>query len=277
MTFPAPRCRGAGATLPLASCTALCYSYERMNDSTRLPNPMPSGGTTSAAVPPSGAGGLPSSGRSSRAGGGSSSGRGDETRTALLAAGRAAFARKGYDGASIRDITREAGANLGAVTYHFGSKRALYASVLVEGLTPLVDRVGQAAAAPGPSTERLGKVVEAFMDHIGANPDLPRLLLQEIAAGKKPPVELVALVRRNLGHLTAILSQGHADGSLRRAHPALSALSVVALPIYLTLVAPMIREVAGLDIHDAAFRAQALDHVQTFVEAGLAAPQETVG
>lgn len=203
-----------------------------------------------------------------------SAGRGEETRAALLAAGRRLFARRGFDGASVRDITREAKTNLGAVTYHFGSKRALYVAVLVEGLTPMVDRVGRAAAGAGTPVERLERVVEGFFEHVGANPDLPRLMLQEVTAGRKPPREVVEIVRRNLAYVAGILGDGWADGSLRPGHPVLTALSVVSQPIYMTLVAPMLREAGGVDLGDPATRARAVDHVKAFIRAGLSAPQE---
>jgi AcrR family transcriptional regulator len=54
------------------------------------------------------------------------------TAAALLEAGRVLFAERGYEGASVRAITAHACANLGAITYHFGSKRDLYDRV-VEG------------------------------------------------------------------------------------------------------------------------------------------------
>lgn len=203
------------------------------------------------------------------------SGRGEETRAALLAAGRKVFARRGFDGASVRDITREAGVNLGAVTYHFGSKSALYTAVLTQVLTPMVERVGRASSDPGPPLERISRVVEVFFEHVAANPDLPCLMLQEVAAGKKPPPELVALVQRNLGHVTAIIAAGWKDGSLRAGHPVLTALSVVSQPIYMTVMAPMLREVGGVDLTDPTTRAMAIDHVKAFVRRGLAAPQET--
>ena len=71
----------------------------------------------------------------------SSADSGAATRTELIAAGRKLFGRRGFDGASIRAITKEAGANLGAVTYHFGSKHGLYSAVLEEGLRPMAARV----------------------------------------------------------------------------------------------------------------------------------------
>ncbi len=195
--------------------------------------------------------------------------RGESTRTALLSAGRRLFARRGFDGASVRDITREAGANLGAITYHFGSKRGLYGAVLQEVLSPLVDRVGAVASATGDSLDRLARVVDVFFDHLAANPDMPRLLLQEIAAGKSPPPQVLGIVRRNAGHVVRIVEEGHADGTVRPGHSLLSALSVVSQPIYLAIVAPLIREVGGIDLSDSDARAAVADHVKTFVRAGL--------
>jgi AcrR family transcriptional regulator len=201
--------------------------------------------------------------------------RGEETRTALLRAGRRLFASRGFDGASVREITREAEANLGAVTYHFGSKRALYQEVLAEGLSPLVDRVGAAAEGEGAPLDRLEAVVDVFFDHLAANPDLPHLLLQEVAAGKAPPPEVVAILRRNAGHIGRILTQGHDDGTVRRGHPMLSAISVASQPLYMTLVAPLLRDVGGVDLRHPATRRMAADHVKAFVRAGLESREES--
>lgn len=52
------------------------------------------------------------------------------TRQVLLDHATDVFAENGFDRASIREITRRAGANQAAVNYHFGSKDALYREVL---------------------------------------------------------------------------------------------------------------------------------------------------
>lgn len=198
-----------------------------------------------------------------------------DTRTALLAAGRTLFARWGFDGASVRRITEEAGANLGAITYHFGSKRDLYEAVLEEELGPIVDRIGRIATSDGTGMERLESVVEALFDHLGRHPELPRLLLQELSAGKPPPAPAAAMIGRNLGHVRAILADGIRDGSVRNGDPTLLALSVVSQPIYMTLVAPLLREVTGLDLADQTNRDQAVRHVQGIVTRGLAGKRRT--
>ena len=54
----------------------------------------------------------------------------DETRERLIRAAGAEFARRGFHEASVRTICREAGANISAIKYHFGSKEGLYREVV---------------------------------------------------------------------------------------------------------------------------------------------------
>lgn len=66
--------------------------------------------------------------------------RAEETREKLLAAAERLFAIHGIEGASIRQIVREAGQrNTAALQYHFGSKRALIEAIL-EWRMPEIDR-----------------------------------------------------------------------------------------------------------------------------------------
>ena len=44
------------------------------------------------------------------------------TRVALLDAAERLFSQNGIEGTSVREIIKAAGANLGAINYHFGTK-----------------------------------------------------------------------------------------------------------------------------------------------------------
>ena len=57
-----------------------------------------------------------------------------ETVKKILECAERLFATKGYDAASIRDITNEAGVNLASVHYHFGSKEKLLEELLKKKL-----------------------------------------------------------------------------------------------------------------------------------------------
>jgi AcrR family transcriptional regulator len=54
----------------------------------------------------------------------------DATQQRLLEAAEDVFARKGFKAASIREICRQAGANIAAVNYYFGDKERLYIETL---------------------------------------------------------------------------------------------------------------------------------------------------
>jgi AcrR family transcriptional regulator len=60
------------------------------------------------------------------------------TRDKIIKAASRAFARNGYDGASIRAIVAEADVNQAAINYHFGSKEGLYRAVLQTALRALM-------------------------------------------------------------------------------------------------------------------------------------------
>jgi AcrR family transcriptional regulator len=53
-----------------------------------------------------------------------------DTRERILDAAELVFMQHGYDGSSMRVVTAEAGVNLAAANYHFGSKEALMQAVL---------------------------------------------------------------------------------------------------------------------------------------------------
>jgi AcrR family transcriptional regulator len=61
------------------------------------------------------------------------------TRHALLDHATDAFAENGFDGASVREITRRATVNSAAINYHFGGKEALYREVLRLAVAALND------------------------------------------------------------------------------------------------------------------------------------------
>src|SRR5262245_35921234 len=60
------------------------------------------------------------------------------TREKIVKAAARAFAREGYEGASIRAIVADAEVNQAAINYHFGSKEGLYRAVLQTALRALM-------------------------------------------------------------------------------------------------------------------------------------------
>lgn len=75
----------------------------------------------------------------------------DSRRKGVLDAARCVFERLGIEGASIREIAKEAGYTAGAIYSYFESKEAIYGALLAESLDRLnaaVDAAGQDGAGP---------------------------------------------------------------------------------------------------------------------------------
>ena len=60
----------------------------------------------------------------------------EDARARLIDVAIKLFAEKGYEGTSVRDLATAAGVNVAAVSYHFGSKDALYTEALRSCLAP---------------------------------------------------------------------------------------------------------------------------------------------
>ncbi len=85
----------------------------------------------------------------------------------LLDAAEKLFGERGIDASSLREITGEAGANIAAVNYHFGSKEGLLEAAFARRMEPLnaerIALIDAAEAAGGDAGPDLRAVMYAFL------------------------------------------------------------------------------------------------------------------
>jgi len=102
----------------------------------------------------------------------------------ILDAAETAFADAGYNGASMRDIVREAGVNVATVYYYFGSKDGLMEAVLKRRFGPLrrehLDLLGKFEREAKGRPLTVEKILEAML--------LPPLQLVAAPAAKRQAV-----------------------------------------------------------------------------------------
>lgn len=90
-----------------------------------------------------------------------------DTKTRILNSAERHFAEHGFKGASLRNIIGDAGVNLAAVHYHFGSKEALIEAVFARRVQPLnqkrLELLKQIESKAKGKRLPLEKIIEAFV------------------------------------------------------------------------------------------------------------------
>jgi AcrR family transcriptional regulator len=133
----------------------------------------------------------------------------NSTRQRLLDAAGECFAEKGFHGATVREISQRAEANVAAVNYHFGDKYKLYEAVLLEAINYAEDRFGalREQTATTRAAQRLHDFVGALLMG-GLDPQRPewhcKLLCMEMA---DPGPALETLFAKSLSGRFGMLRQ----------------------------------------------------------------------
>ncbi len=87
-------------------------------------------------------------------------------RTEIVDAAARVFSRKGFSGARMDDIVREAGLSKGLLYWYFKGKDAIIAAIMERLFRSEVDRVRALASAPGTSRQRLLGLAESVIREI---------------------------------------------------------------------------------------------------------------
>src|SRR5690349_3437031 len=89
----------------------------------------------------------------------------NDTRESLLGAAESLVSEHGIQAASLRQITQQAGANLAAVNYHFGSKDGLVRAVFSRRLRPMnEERHRRLELVDLEAGDALEQVLRAFLE-----------------------------------------------------------------------------------------------------------------
>ena len=205
-----------------------------------------------------------------------------DTQEKVLDAAERLFAEHGFASTSLRKVTSEAGVNLAAVHYHFGSKAALVRAVFARRLDPLnaerlraLDAVLADSPGGGAAVETiLETLVRPLVDLSQREPDGAQTLIAllgrvhaETASDLQQAVEeqFADVAKRYLEALAHALPVLDRDELCARFHFVIGTMaSSLADPRRLAYLSGRGREAHGLD--DIAAQLVA------FVSAGMAAP-----
>jgi AcrR family transcriptional regulator len=127
---------------------------------------------------------------------------GTERREQLVAVGRAVFAERGFDGASVEEIAARAGVSKPVVYEHFGGKEGLFAVVVDRELCVLLDRVTGALSGGNPRA-LLTQAALALLGYVEEDADGFRILLRDapLPASRGTFAGLINEIARRVEHI----------------------------------------------------------------------------
>lgn len=105
-------------------------------------------------------------------------------RAQLIDVGRAVFAARGYEAASVEEIAERARVSKPIVYEHFGGKEGLYAVVVDREVEHIVASIVEAVSEGSPR-ERLEQAALAFLTYVKERPDGFAVLLRDAPPSKR--------------------------------------------------------------------------------------------
>jgi AcrR family transcriptional regulator len=125
--------------------------------------------------------------------------RKEETRAELVEAAARVFARRGFHGASIQEIAREAGYSTGAIYWHFSGKDALFLAVYEAYATTRVREFEEIhQRAQGELPQRARAYADQWMARLRRDPEFMVLSLEFLVHAWRNPQ-----LREAFGHRVA--------------------------------------------------------------------------
>jgi AcrR family transcriptional regulator len=118
-----------------------------------------------------------------------------DTRAAILAAARSQFAARGFAGASLRSIAREASVDPSLISHYFGDKSQLLLATMELPVNPIEKIAGVVAAGPDGMAERL---LRTFLTAWEPHRDVFSTLVRTTLGGGDTEAPMLQLARNVL-------------------------------------------------------------------------------
>ncbi len=142
----------------------------------------------------------------------------NEKQIQILEVAETLFAEKGFDGTSIRDISKMAKINVAMVSYYFGSKEKLLESLILYKTSGLKEQLIHLIDENLEPFDKVNKLIALYINRINCNKGIYRVLHFELAS-KKRVLELQSfsdIKKANLKSLELIIQEGQAKGVFRK-------------------------------------------------------------
>lgn len=165
------------------------------------------------------------------------------TRDKILDVAESLFARKGYDGTTIKQIGGGAGLNPALIYYYFDGKDGLYKAVLQRFFDTVLTQGVAVLDGTVPPADAIRRLLALQAEWLLARPNLYRLLVREMVDhdARHAQEVMLQMAAGPFQRLCRVIEQGQQSGSFRTdLEPRFAALSTIAQVVYFFIFRPAV-------------------------------------
>jgi AcrR family transcriptional regulator len=128
------------------------------------------------------------------------------------------FSEKGFEGTSIRDISKHAKINIAMVSYYFGSKERLLEALILYKTSDLKLQLENLLHENLEPLDKVNKLIEIYINRINCNKGIFRVLHFELNAKKREKsfIAFTELKKGNFKSVERIITEGQDKGIFRK-------------------------------------------------------------
>lgn len=172
------------------------------------------------------------------------------------------FSDVGYDAASTRMISGEAGVNMAMLNYYFGSKEGLLVAVFerkIEVFRTVINNIGNDETMN--AWDKLDKCIDSFIDKVVVNSCFSRLMNREIWLGRRSELtdKLSDIIMGNVNEFKRIFEEGISTGLFHKDTDVEMAIATIfGTKNYITNSTHLASKLLKRDVNDAVYMEQEL-------------------
>lgn len=167
------------------------------------------------------------------------------------------FSELGYDGASTRTISGEAGVNMAMLNYYFGSKEGLYLAVFerkISAFRTLLQNIGSDDSIS--AWDKMERCIDNYVERIITNSCFQKLINRELSLNKRSEItdKMTSILMTNVYEFKKIIQDGIDNGQFHSdADQELVVLTIFGTKNYIVNSPHIVSRLLGIDTLDDTF------------------------
>ncbi len=163
----------------------------------------------------------------------------NEKQLQLIETAERLFAKKGFDGTSVRDIAEEAGINVAMISYYFGSKEKLMEAIFEVKIGRVQMRVEELLKDNSITPiQKVNTLIEEHIDRVIKSQQFYRIMICEQVSNSNPAImeKVKQLKLRNNELIAELIKEGQKKGDFKKKVDVVMMLNTMIGTVWQTII-----------------------------------------